>query len=152
MAKQCPRCKSLWDDEDRFCGDCGSPLRSVLVPGEAREGPGLPGPMMWLMGLFPGVFKPVVLVLSLLGIAFALFAFWLAVFILQLGGMISAFAIGGGGMLIYWTCVSWLLYGYIVVPVEAMTEFQGKHWMALVLATLIPGAAFLLLMKRVSGG
>jgi len=116
----------------------------------------VPAALVWLIDLFPGVFKPTVLVMSLLGIAFALVALWLAVFFLQLGVAITAFAIGGGGMLIYWTSLSWLLYGYVVVPVEAMAEFQGKHWMALILATTIPAAGFLLLAKlavsRAAGG
>jgi len=151
VPKQCPKCGRLWDESDRFCGNCGEVLRAApRVPRPAE--PALPPAVLWLMDLCPGLFKPVVLVFSLAGIALALVAFWLSLFMIQMGGLIAAFAIGGGGVMVYWMSLSWLLYGYIVVPVEAMSEFQGKHWTALVLATLVPGALFLLLMKMASSG
>ncbi len=150
MPKQCQNCGSLWGDDSRFCGDCGTPLRSA-APRREVAGAGVPAPLLWLMDLCPGAFKPLVLIASLAAIAFALMALWLAVFILQMGAMISAFAIGGAGVMVYWTALGWLLYGYICVPVEAMCEFQSKHWMALVMASVVPAALFLMLMKAAAG-
>ena len=148
MSRKCPKCKRVWDDDARFCGNCGEELETrSRARRRFEEQQDISPALVWVMDLCPGAFKPVVLAFSLLGIALALVAFWLAVFFLQLGGAISAFAIGGGGMVVYWTSLSWLLYGYIVVPVEAMAEFQGKHWMALVLATTVPASVFLLLVK-----
>jgi len=147
--KKCPKCGAVGSEADTFCGSCGTPLALVSVPQKRpprEEEPYGGGPLLWFLDLFPGLLSPKVLAFSLIAMAMSLVAFWLAAFFIQFM-VISAFAIGGGGVIIYWCALCWLLYGYVVVPVEAMSEFRGKHWMAFVLLTLIPGALFLFLVK-----
>ena len=155
MGQRCPKCDNWWDRNTQFCGECGAELKAAArrgsSDGKEKDYPREPGPtVMWLLDLIPGVTRPGTLICAILALALSLAGLWLAVFIFQLGAMISAFAIGGGAVIIYWAAVCWILYGYVCVPAEAMAEFQGKHWMAFFLATAVPGSLFLLLMKTLA--
>jgi len=153
-SKYCPKCGTSQDDEDVFCTRCGSTLiKRRGGNANDEQQPGAAGALFLLVAdLCPGVFRPVVLISSILAICCSLVAFALAAWMATMGVMITMFAVGGGGVVIYWTALSWLLYGYIVVPVEAMAEFRGKHWMAFLLATSVPGGLFLMAIGQASGG
>ena len=150
MARRCPRCRKSWGDTDRFCGDCGARLDQ---PGRVRpKEPPPPGaPVVWLLETFPGLARPMVLVCSILAVLAAFVAFGLAMVMLSMGVLITAFAAGAGGMIIYWTALGWILYGYLCHPVEALSEFQGRHWMVFLVATTIPGILFMFAFKYATG-
>jgi hypothetical protein len=142
--------------DDRFCGNCGASLGSAAPQPQPRrrrprQGVQLPGPLAWFLELFPGLVSPTVLVASILTLAFSAIAFGLAVFFIRMGVLITAFAIGGGAVMIYWTGWSWLLCGYVATPVEAMSDFQGKHWFALMMLTVVPAGVALAIVKMGMG-
>lgn len=152
---RCPKCGSLAKESDGFCRECGARLSERSATGpfgqpveESQKVPS--GLLLWLLEIFPGLIRVEVIVGFLVATGFSLAGIWLSVFLLQMGGMIATFAVGGAAVVVYWAGLCWLLAGYFCTPVEAMVEFTEKQWLALVMLTMIPGSAFLLLMKLAS--
>lgn len=150
MPKECPRCHTLGTTADTFCANCGTELDQAPTAAPAPEpepeeeipdhgGPGT-GTRLGLifLDLFPGVINFKVVVCSIIAMAFCLVALWVAMFLFTMGAMFTAFICGAGAIMVYWTVLGWLMTGDVMVPVEAMAEFQGKHWTVLIMATTIP--------------
>lgn len=150
-SKKCPKCNSLWGERDYFCGLCGA--RLVVIREEAEEvveekpdsAPRLA--LMWILETFPGLVQIKVVLASIAIFVLALVSFALAFFMLGFQVYVTACFIGAGGVILYWTGLSWIMYGYVCSPIEAMTEFQSRHWIVLVMATVIPATVFLFLAK-----
>ena len=141
--KRCLKCRILADTAARFCGHCGSdlPLSDVEEAEFEEDEEKLPTGtivLYWFLDTFPGLLRPVVIIMSVLALALAGAGLWLTLFLFTMGAMISAFGIGAGAVIIYWTAWSWLLYGRVCVPAEAMAEFDGRKWFVFVLATVVP--------------
>ena len=148
----CPKCGFACRSDDSFCGGCGARIRSEAAraqrePRAERPKMEIPPALVWLLELFPGLLSPLVIVCSVVTVALSLGAMALAAFCLQMGALISAFFIGGSGVLIYWTGMCWLLSGTVCLPVEAMIDFTQRHWLAFVLLTTVPASVFLLITK-----
>ncbi|MDP6107288.1 MAG: hypothetical protein QGI33_02490 [Candidatus Brocadiia bacterium] len=145
MSRKCQNCRTLWQESDRFCGRCGAPLdkkpplRSPAprAPAEESLGTGM-RMLLWLLELVPGVISPTVIVCSILTLGMSGGCFCTALMLLQFHLIFATFAAGAGGVLLYWTALCWMLYGHVCAPVEAMAEFQSKHWMVLVGMTVAP--------------
>jgi hypothetical protein len=116
-------------------------------PGYEEREVYIPGVVLWFLDLFPGLLKPGVIVFALMAFGLSLVGIYVSAFMLQMGALIAVFAIGGGAVMVYWAGWCWMLSGTICSPLEAMVEFGEKHWIALVMLTLVPGSLFLLLMK-----
>ena len=152
---KCPKCGFVCQPYDNFCQQCGTALRgkaTVKPPRRRREEPEtmLPGPILWFLDIFPGLVHPMVVVFTLLAVGLSLVGIYMAVFFLQLGVLLFVFFIGGAAVMVYWAGMCWLLSGSLCSPIEAMAEFGERHWIAFVLLTLVPGSAFLLLMKTLA--
>lgn len=102
---------------------------------------------IWVLEIFPGVLSPVVLILSIIVLAISALVMWLGLSIFALGGLITCFWIGGAGVLLFWTALSWIMYGHLANPVEALAEFEGKHWTVFTFLTGLLVVAFVLLAK-----
>jgi len=148
--KQCPKCERLWGEDEHFCGLCGTRLITLKSdePEEEEEPESAArAALLWFLEVFPGFARPMVLMASIAMFVLALIAFALTFMMLGFQVYITAVFVGSGGVVIYWTAFSWMMYGYVCTPVEAMSEFRGVHWFVLLLATLIPGGLFLLLCQ-----
>ena len=157
MAQQCYECGDVGRDTDKFCRKCGARLGVAPPPEfdtpEKEQESGRAGTiaLLWVMDLMPGLTRPMVVACSAVAVVLALAAFSIVAYCLHLGAPLSSFSIGAGGLILYWCGVIWLMYGEVCVPVEGLVEFREKHWIALVVATVIPGAAFLWFMKMAAG-
>jgi len=146
--RRCPACGAPVGEGAQFCAQCGADLRAGMAGGssfrvEEERGPAAPlRALLWMLEIFPGLFSPKCLICSLLTLIGAALVVGLAVFIIALGAVISGLFIAGFGMVMYWSAVSWILYGYVTLPSEAMAEFDGKKWTVFLLATFLPIAAF----------
>ena len=138
--KDCPECGGLYMPGDKFCENCGAHIVD-------EDSFGALGPLIWFLNIFPGLVRPKVVVMSVIAIAVAGALLWLAMFLLGMGGLFAAFAIGAFALVTYWTAVSWLIYGYICLPAEAMAEFNGTQWFAFMLTNVLPAAYILWRMK-----
>jgi len=54
--------------------------------------------------------------------------------------VVSGLFIAGFGMVIYWSAVAWLIYGYVCLPSEALAEFDSRQWSVMLLLGLAPVA------------
>jgi len=154
----CPNCGAVCSREHVFCDQCGASLRGTVRRGARHgapddgEGAGPPGALIWFLELFPGLLSPLVLICAVGGIAVSAGILWLALLMLGFGALITAFFIGGAGIIVYWASVSWVLYGYVASPTEALAEFESKHWVAFFLLTAIPASTFFYLAKMALAG
>jgi hypothetical protein len=89
------------------------------------------------MNMFPGLFHPGVLIMSLVAMVIAGALAWLALF-LALFGALAAFMIGGAGIVCYWTGIIWLMYGTLSSPSEALSDFDSVQWLIFVLLGMLP--------------
>jgi len=153
---RCRKCGAECPTGDAFCGECGArlPQRQEATSKEPFfEDRGLRrwGCVLWFLDLFPGLLSPMVLICSILCLFVSAAIIWFALLVFGMGGMIGSFFIGGFGFIVYWSALSWLLYGYVVFPSEALAEFGSRHWFVFVLATLGPIAALFYLAKLAMG-
>jgi hypothetical protein len=144
----CPHCGERCAAGDSYCTQCGARLPVEDDGNGLRLRAYLVAAAYWFLDLAPGLVRPVVLIMSAIAILIAAAIGGLALYMGVLGAVISACLIGGFGMLIYWTALSWVLYGDVVMPSEALSEFRAKHWWALVMLTLTPLAIGLALAER----
>lgn len=106
--------------------------------------------LIWFFELFPGLISPVVVVCSLIALALSAVVLWLALFMFSMGVIITCFWIGGAGVLLFWTSLSWMMYGNLANPVEAMADFEEKHWVVFFLASCGLIGAFALVAKSLA--
>lgn len=145
--QRCPGCGAESRRRAKFCARCGADLqvaartRQPLQPEEEDESPRALGALIWFLNLCPGLIRPKVVIMSAVSILLALFVGYVAMVVLMAGGMIAGMCIGGFALVIYWAAVSWVLYGYICMPAEALAEFDGKKWLILIMVTVAPIAA-----------
>jgi hypothetical protein len=143
---KCPFCGAERGPDTKFCTECGSRLGAPSIgrplpqppQEEEQEVVGAARLLQWFMEYFPGIFRPKVLVLSILALVVALGVGILALVMALLGAVIPAMFIGGSAMVIYWTAVSWLLLGDLCMPSEALAEFNGTHWLIFALLAAAP--------------
>lgn len=147
--KTCAKCGVVNVSSARFCTRCGAALPSVPEPEPFEEQePGVLWRMLeWFLEFFPGLVRPKVLIMSVGALMVAGAVGYLALFLLGFGALISAMAIGGFAVVIYWTAWCWMMYGYLCMPAEAMVEFDGKKWTMLLLATAAPVAVVAVILS-----
>jgi len=157
MARKCPQCNRLWKETDQFCGFCGISLDEKRPPRPTRGYQGsdaAPGVgmtvLIWVLDLLPGLVSAKVIIASIIGLLVSAVCLGVTILLLGLGAWITMFITGGAAVMVYWTALSWLLYGHVCSPVEALAEFQGKHWTFLILMTCTPIGIFLFIMGAVS--
>ena len=148
---KCPRCGLGRLPNTRFCFRCGAELPQLLheeSPEQIEEKRPRNRALNWLVDLAPGLIVPRVLAavavataIAALGGVMANAVFskvsamgpFAAVFIVPLGALL-----GGGGLILYVSALTWLLCGSICNPVVAMTDFKTKHWLLLMTLTVGP--------------
>ena len=156
MATRCPKCETIWPDGEGFCGQCGARLELAVAAESQEEETHEPAEharaaALWFLELLPGLLSPAVLIASLGGLLVALVVLWFALFVLAMGAVLTAFAIGGAAVLLYWTSLGWLLYGALCSPVEALSEFKNRHWWAFIMANALPALLILWLLPKGPG-
>jgi len=135
----CDKCGSPNMSTSSFCARCGAPLASARRTRKERKRPlFLLSALMWLLGLFPGLVRPKVVILFVLAMPTAAGLGYLGMFLLRLGGIFSGPAIAAFGLVTYWTAWAWMFYGDTCFPSEALADFDGTHWLLMLLVTVTP--------------
>lgn len=91
--------------------------------------------LQWFLYLFPGLARPGVVLGSAVLLAVAALggvAAWLVAF----GLVVPVFVPGVVAVILFWTALSWILYGETVMPAEALAEFDAVHWLLLCVLTI----------------
>jgi hypothetical protein len=144
----CPHCGEEAEVGAKFCARCGKSLR---MPPQRDTTPVEPVPLadeepetllwrigIWFFEIFPGVARPAVISMSLLALVVGGIVAGLGAMMLGFGAIFFAILAGAVALICYWTALSWLMYGYVCLLPEAMSEFDGRHWLVLMLATFGP--------------
>lgn len=139
----CSRCGARCDAGEPRCPSCGGylgarpPRPRLNAPAEeARR-----GPFFWFLDLFPGLVRPRVLIMSLVALPVAAGLVGLGLALFSIGGVFAGMAVAAFGMVTYWAAVAWLIYGYVCLPGEALSEFDGTRWMVFALLASAPMVA-----------
>lgn len=158
--RRCSQCEAELEDDAVICVRCGADQRSgeqllsevgeTVEDREADEA-GLSGPALWMRyipALWPGLFRPGVLVVSLITLIFAFLAMGLGLFIgivfmLVMEGMV----ITGFGVVLYAQVMAWWLVGELSLLPDAMVDFDGLRWNVLFVMCGLPLVIILLCMK-----
>jgi len=153
---KCPECGLGRLPDTRFCVRCGAELPQLPheeSPEQIEEKRPRNRAFNWVVDLAPGLIVPRVLAAVVAvtlgavaagGLAYAAFSKvgasgpFAAVFIVPLAALL-----GGGGMILYVSALTWLLYGCICNPVVAMADFKAKHWLLLMTLTVGPPSLLL---------
>jgi hypothetical protein len=145
----CPDCGKSIEAGSRICVDCGYSFdtgrkveKHIPVYGEdfspARK------LLCWVADMVPGLFRPLPLALFILSVIVSLMIFYLALFIIGLGAMLSGIMIASFSMVVYAHGVGWLLTGEIQMLKSAMAELTGPRWTAFLFVVFAPVSAGLL--------
>lgn len=153
MVKKCERCGILWEDTDERCDRCGRELGKLTasVDSEPSQEFSVKSILYSLLCLVPGVVRWKVVALSILTFAVAAAGMGMAVVLAGLGAALTAFTIGGGALVLYWTCWGWLMYGEICTPTEALADLRGTQWFVLLLVTVVPFGLVVWIMQQAAG-
>jgi hypothetical protein len=145
--RHCRACGAKVDRRDRFCRECGAGVGAPTLErrrsAKRREEP--TGAMAYLIGflnIFPGLIHPAVVVMSIVATVVGAAVCYLAVVLFMFGGWIAAFAIGGAGVVCYWTAIVWMQCGYLCAPTEGLADFDSLQWTIFVVLGFAPLAAF----------
>jgi hypothetical protein len=107
---------------------------------------------LFVANLLPGLFRIKVLILSVVVGVAGWGVLGLALFFMQLGTWISAFAIGAVGVIIYAQAIAWLVDGELSLLSNALTEFDGIRWAIFFTLLAAPLVAFFLLLRALLQG
>lgn len=156
MTIQCPQCQAAIEVEEPAqptrvkCGECGATLkvrpRAEEADEEAEPSRALRA-VMFVGEWFPGLLRPVVLVMSLIFCAIGLAAIGFGIALFAAGVLISSFAVSTAGVMIYAHGASWLLDGEVSWLADSLTNFDGRRWGIFFILLAVPFAAIFLLVR-----
>ena len=152
MANKCPLCHVDNKPSAKFCGTCGTSLPGEPAAGGEEEYSLLKrlgyGTVALFCECFPGLFSPMVLVMSIAVAIVGLAIMGMAGWIFALGAMITAFMIGAFGVIAYWTACTWIVCGYMCLPSEGLSDMRGVQWYAFFLLGFGPLVGILAYMAQ----
>lgn len=159
MTIHCPQCQAAIEVEEPTqptrakCGECGATLKVSPRAEEADEEEPEAEPsralraVMFVGEWFPGLLRPVVLVMSLIVCLIGLGAIGFGIALFAAGVLISSFAVSTAGVVIYAHGASWLLDGEVCWLTDSLTNFDGRRWGIFVILLAAPFAAIFLLVR-----
>lgn len=139
----CKSCGTPYDASARICVRCGidlrtgKPLRTSIgapVPDADDEDDGPVTYTAWekfqmAVGAFvPGLFRPMLLIVSLLVVCVAMVGGWFCLVLLGFGTLFPAVAVGAVALIVYAQAVAWILIGRFELLHDALAEFDGRAW------------------------
>jgi len=151
--RACPGCGEAYGTDVVVCVACGIDLRTgrrIQTVAETRlapvedEAPAeeerslLVRLLLFVGGLAPGLFRPRVLVLSIVVAVVGLAIMGFGVSILGVGAVIAAVAIMAAGLVVYAQAIAWVLAGGFCLLSEAMVDFDANQWTTFFVIVLLP--------------
>ena len=147
----CWKCGTWYAPDIVMCVSCGVNLetgREIQAGAdEDEEPPRTLRVMAFIADWTPGLLRPAVLVLSIVLALLGFAVMGLCVFVLALGAVFGAVAIGAVGLIMYAQAVAWMLVGRIVLLQDALLDLESKKWSLFFALIFAPFAVGLVLMK-----
>ena len=150
----CWKCGEAYPEEVLICVECGIDLRSgdEIKTDEGAEEPLTPlqKGAAFIGNLVPGLFRPILAMVS-----FAVMAIGLFVMALSLGmsGLVplSSISIGAAGVIVYAHGISWILGGECGFLSSVLVEFDARRWVLFFVILCAPLVAVLATVKFAVG-
>ena len=152
----CPGCGEPMATDAAICVHCGYNARTGrrLATATGIEEPEEPPPalpiraVMFVGEWMPGLLRPLVLILSILVgiVGLGILVFGLALF--AMGAMLTAFAAGALGVIVYAQGIAWLLDGEFTWLTDALTELDGYRWGLFFVLLVLPFVSLFLLVRH----
>jgi hypothetical protein len=153
----CPQCQAAVEVEEPTqptrvkCGECGATLKVRPRAEETDEEEAEPSralrAVMFVGEWFPGLLRPLVLVMSLIVCLVGLGAIGFGIALFAAGVLISSLAVSTAGVVIYAHGASWLLDGDICWLSDSLTNFDGRRWGIFFLLLAVPFVAIFFLVR-----
>lgn len=148
----CPHCFCLLEEDAKICIQCGYNLitHQCLESKIEREYDRFP---WWKKGLvklydiFPGLFKPLHVILFIVAICIALLLINLGMLVLGFGAFMGTIMLCSFGMMVYAQGVIFLLSPRLEVMNQAFVDIEGIQWTIFLVMVFGPGLALFLLMS-----
>ena len=145
----CGACGAKNDLSAVVCSKCGAAMKKKRRPPlRPTRKAGQGGAFYTLLDLFPGLTRTRVAAWAAAALVVAGVMAYLTVKLLAADSEPPSLLTGLFGLVCYLTALTWLLYGYVVVPWDAFVTFDGRKWLVLlglgvvpiaIVAALVPG-------------
>jgi hypothetical protein len=129
----CGACGTRNGLSEVFCTRCGAALKRKHRPPLRLAGKGGA-----FLQLFPGLTQASVAACAAAALVLAGGLGYLTVHLLQADAVPPSILTGVLAMVFYCTGLTWLLYGYVCVPTQAVVEFDGRRWLVVLGLSLAP--------------
>ncbi|NOY75750.1 MAG: hypothetical protein GXP32_08150 [Kiritimatiellaeota bacterium] len=147
----CPDCGNPVEPGARICVSCGYNFdtgkkveKHIPVYGENFSRPRKV--LCWVADMVPGLFRPGTLVLFILSVIISLMIFYLGLFVIGMGAMLSGIMIASFSLVVYAHGVGWLMTGEIQMLRGAMVELTGGRWTMFLFLVFAPVSTGLFLV------
>jgi len=151
--RPCPNCGAVLAADAILCAKCGLNLemgtasRRYWPEEEVHHQEEAPPSFAIKAVLFvgewlPGLFRPKVLICSILCAIFGFATMGFCIAMMALGAMFAAFTIGAFGLIVYAQAIAMALTGEIAMLSDALTELNGAKWMLFFVILLAPILGF----------
>jgi hypothetical protein len=147
----CPHCSQLLEENAKICIQCGYNIatKQCLKSKIEREYDRFP---WWRKGLvrlydvFPGLFKPVHVILFIASVFIALLLINLGVLVLTFGALLATIMLCSFGVMVYAQGVVFMLSTRLEFMNEAFVEIEGIQWTIFLIMVFGPALGLFLLM------
>ncbi len=154
--RRCWRCGTEYGPDTVICVRCGIDLltgEEIHADADEQERPAAPMRALLFVGeLVPGLFRPALLIVSLLTACVGLAVMRFALLFLEWGAVLAVCAIGAGGLIIYAQAIALILNGSFCLLHDALAELDGKRWMLFFLLLSVPFVILLVGLQFAAAG
>ena len=151
----CWKCGADYAEDVVVCTDCGIDLRTGKEVGSSTDDePDLSRALrgvVFVANWMPGLFRPVVLVCSIIMCLVGLAVIAFAMGLLGFGVVLSSVSIGAAGLIVYGHGLSWLLAGEFGFLSSTLVELDGKQWFTFFVLLLAPMVIGIVCLKCAVG-
>ena len=150
VVKPCPHCGAELDELAVMCHACGynfhtgqvpppPPAPTVFEPPPPEEPPSFLFQAVQVVAEYlPGLFRPKILVLSIIVTLVALVFLGFCAFLAALGALIEAGMVGAPGLILYGQAIAMMLAGETGYLQELLPELDGRRWLIFFVLLLSP--------------
>ena len=128
------------------------PVREMPDPAdeELEEPSALLPVLQFIADWAPGLFRPKIIIYSILCFFLALFLFRMSLFFMQLGAVLGAIPVAAFGLVCYAEALAMILVGEVGLLSSLLTELNGTRWMIFFVLLFTPIILFFRLVVWLS--
>jgi hypothetical protein len=158
-ALPCPRCNAPLDPGAVLCHRCGTNLRTGRSPAEIGPEESAadleePRPSVlveaveYIGAYLPGLFRPWLLIRTILWSVAGIAAMGFCVFLVVLGAVIEACMVGGFGLILYAQGLAILIQGEAGLLHEILADMKSGQWLVFLALLFVPFAGFYFVLQH----